>query len=267
MRFTHGNLFLDHNITFRLFCFFLSLLSSCLYGETHFIFITGGSASGKTTFAKKLSQGLGETRTCYLSLDDYLDKRVQPKRYFIDGVPNFDHPTMINWPLLLQDLDRLQKGQKIDVPVYDFFCWMPTSFKQMDWKPIVIIEGIHAGQKQLDSIPGLRIFLHIPEELQYKRRIERDMTERGYSLEMSKKFFFSIALPLQKTFVDSALDKAHIVIEQSDGQDYLEKTVSYVIKTFEKYQTTGYDRLKIFLQYDRNTLIEKNTEEIPHESQ
>ncbi len=266
MRFANRNLFLDQGMNLQ-FPFFLFIFLNYLYGETHFIFITGGSASGKTTLAKTLSRKLGETKTCYLSLDSYLDKRLQPESYFINGVPNFDHPSMINWPLLLEGIDLLRCGKAIDVPLYDFLSWKPSGYKRMDWKPVVIIEGIHAAQNQLDSIPGLRVFLHIPEDLQYKRRIERDMAERGYSLETSRHFFLTIALPCQKALVDPSRNKAHIVIERLEGQDYLDKAVSYIIKTFEENHKTGYDALKIHLQYNQGKLIEKNREATSHELQ
>lgn len=234
----------------------LFALPYCLTGAD-FIFITGGSGAGKTTFARALINELGQNQAFQISLDDYLDKRVQPQRDFIGEMPNFDHPSMINWQLVLQHIAYLQDGLSIEMPLYDFALWMPVGFKQVDWKPIIVMEGIHAMQDELDPIPGLRIFLDVTEELRYQRRLYRDVLERGYTAEMVEKIFFTMAAPYQKIFLDPTRSKANIVIEELDNQDYLEKAAFYVLEIFKKYRSIGWEDLKIRIRYDQGRLIEE----------
>lgn len=220
----------------------LGLLAvACLSAEPYFIFISGGSASGKTTLAQALVKRFGEERAFAISLDEYLDKRVQPKEDFIDGIPNFDHPSMTNWKLVKKNISLLQRKGAIFTPNYDFQTWMPSGFRKLDWKPIVIIEGIHATNDQLDSIPGLRIFFVIPQEIRYQRRLKRDVEERNYSVEMINKIFYKMAVPYQKIFTDPTQHKAHILIEHHDCKH----TVDQIAQVFEENKDSGFETIKL----------------------
>lgn len=224
--------------------------NSAFANAPYFIFIAGGSAAGKTTFARHLVNKLGEEKALYISLDEYLDKRVQEESHYIDGIPNFDNPSMINWKLLLKNISALQKGLSIDTPVYDFSLWMPVAFRKLQWKPVVIIEGIHATQNPLDEILGLRIFLDVDSELRYQRRLARDVAERNYSLEMIKKIFFNMAIPFEKTFLVPTMHKANILFTNLDGEDYLKKALEYTVEIFETYKTVGYETIKRNISYE-----------------
>lgn len=223
--------------------------------EPKFIFITGGSASGKTTFARLLVKELGDDQAFYLSLDDYLDKRVQPESDFVQGIPNFDNPSMINWQLFLEHLAHLQKGLSIASPVYDFSTWGPVGTRQTAWRPVVIVEGIHATQDPIDSVEGLRIFIDVSEALRYQRRIIRDIKERNYSLDLIKEIFFKMAVPYQKIFLDPTRDKANIIIEDLDGKDYLKKAVEYVVQVLKFFEPTLDKSLQLKVSYQQEDLV------------
>lgn len=184
----------------------------------YFVFVSGGSASGKTTFANELVERLGEKKAVSISLDEYLDKAVQPEKDYIDGIPNFDNPSMINWKLLKENILLLQNGKSIQTPNYDFHTWGPSGARELEWRPIVIIEGIHAVSDHLDSIPGLRVFLDVPEEVRYKRRVKRDVEERKYSIELIEKIFYKMAVPFQKIFIDPMRHKADVILENNDAK-------------------------------------------------
>ncbi|MBA3602722.1 MAG: AAA family ATPase [Parachlamydiaceae bacterium] len=242
--------------------FFLLLLHTLTYSPEYisgaapkFIFITGGSASGKTTFAKALVNKLGEDQGFYLSLDEYLDKRVQPESDFIEGIPNFDNPSMINWKLLKENLNDLQSGLPIEGPVYDFSSWMPVAVRLLAWKPVVIIEGIHSTQDNVDMIDGMRIFLDVNQDLRYKRRVFRDVKERNYTLEMIEKTFFKMAVPFQKIFLEPTRHKANIIIHSLDGEDYLEKAITYVINTLKSVKPAEFKNIKLKMSYQQGDLV------------
>lgn len=88
--------------------------------KTEFIFIAGGSASGKTTFAKALANKIGNEDILIIHIDEYLDMRVQPHEDFIDAIPNFDNPSMVNWDLLITHLSDLKNHKSIERPIYSF---------------------------------------------------------------------------------------------------------------------------------------------------
>lgn len=239
--------------SFLIRVFFL-FITHILWASPQFIFISGESASGKTTFARALLERLGEERALVISLDMYLDKRVQPKEYFIDGMPNFEHPSMVHWALLLDHFSLLQRGGSFDIPIYDFSFWMPLGSRPVTWRPIVIVEGIHALQDELDHISGLRIFLRVPEDLQWGRRLDRDIKERGYSKEQSEQIFRSIALPYQKLFVEPTHRKAHFIMDHFDSLEYLKQAVNYVVDLIDQETTKDCDQSPITLRYDGERL-------------
>lgn len=196
-----------------------------------FILISGGSASGKTTFAKKLVDHFGQERAAAISLDSYLDKRIQPQSHFIEGIPNFDNPSMINWSLLLEHMHALLEGRSIETPVYDFHAWMPTATAHFPWKSIVILEGIHVFQPQLDSIPGLRIYLDVDRSTRYARRVFRDTHERHYPLDLIHHTFFKMALPSEKLYLVPAVHKAHLIFKNLfDSEAALAKVTQHLEK-------------------------------------
>ena len=80
--------------------------------------ICGGSCSGKTTLATHIESKLGADKCARLSQDDY---------YFpMDGMtfdgplPNFDHPSTVNFDYITKDLAALKRGETIIPPKYDF---------------------------------------------------------------------------------------------------------------------------------------------------
>lgn len=253
------DLFMKKKAIFSLVLFFTLclyfLIKVSLVKEPRFIFIAGGSASGKTTLAKTLVSKLGTHQASYISLDDYLDKRIQPEIDYIDGIPNFDNPSMINWNLLIENISDLQNGKSINIPIYDFSSWIPVAFKHLDWKPIIIIEGIHATQDQLDSFPGLRVFIDVDRDLRYQRRLVRDVNERNYSTEMSKKIFLDIAVPNQKIFLDPTSYKANIMIKNFDGEEDLEIASTYVIDILERFKPFEYKNLWLKINDEQYNLV------------
>ena len=218
--------------------------------KTEFVFLAGGSATGKTTLAQALATKLGDTRALIIHLDEYLDKRVQPKEHFIDGIPNFDNPSMVNWDLLNTHLCQLKNKESIEMPIYSFSEWMPIGVKKVEWRPIVIIEGIYATHDALDEIDGLRIFLQVNEELRYQRRIERDLRERNYTLEFINKIFFEMAIPNEKIFLDPTVIKANIFIENLNGDLDFNIVLEHVAQILES------DRSNEVLIINDNCLVE-----------
>lgn len=233
---------------------FLVGIAYCLQAtekQTDFIFITGGSASGKTTLAQSLAKRFGFDQALVIHLDEYLDKRIQPPGHYINGIPNFDNPSMVNWDLLLVHLKQLNNNENIEKPLYSFSEWMPVGTETLSWKPIVIIEGIHASQGPLDPIKGLRIYLHCDEKIRYFRRLARDQQERHYSTDLIHKTFFEMALPYEKIFLTPTKSKANIYIENLNSNLDLEKAVEYIWKAFEANQ--------ILLHIIDNCLIKEDT--------
>lgn len=171
--------------------------------DCRFVMISGPSSSGKTTTTRVLGAYLrskGYDPIC-ISIDDYFKERIDtPKDEF--GNYDFESLAAIDIDLLNKDLIALLKGEKINVPVFNFKTGEKeyhNNYLQMTDNSIVLIEGLHSLNEELTS--------YIPKEYKYKvylspfiplnidrhnyistldlrllRRIIRDNRTRGHSV-------------------------------------------------------------------------------------
>lgn len=181
--------------------------------------VAGGSGSGKTYFARELQKILGDEKCSILYQDNYyLD---QSHRFDGDGgAVNFDHPESLDFELLAFGLKELKKGGSIEVPLYEFATHTrkveTLTFKA---RPIILVDGIlildsPVVRAQLDEA----IFFDTPEELRFKRRLDRDVAERGRTPEGVKKQFDLQVKPMHNQFVEPSKIFAQTIVK--DFGDY-----------------------------------------------
>ena len=128
------------------------------------VLITGPSSSGKTTFCKRLSVQLLACglRPISFSTDDYFVNRMDTLK-LPNGDYDFDNIETVDYHLLEDHLTRLMKGERVEVPEYNFV----TGKREYNGKKlklagdtVLIIEGIHALNPLLTQ--------KIPDALKYK---------------------------------------------------------------------------------------------------
>lgn len=128
------------------------------------VLITGPSSSGKSTFCKRLSVQLLACglRPYSFSTDDYFVNRVDTPK-LPNGQYDFDNIETVDYKLLGEHLERLMKGEVVEVPEYNFVTgkreWNGKKFKLSN-DSVLIIEGIHALNPLLTK--------QIPDSKKYK---------------------------------------------------------------------------------------------------
>jgi len=178
-------------------------LSELHRSGTRLAVIAGPSASGKTTFSKRLAiQLLASGIHPYpLAMDDYFCPRAELFKRFGEDV-DFDSPDALDLSLLHEDLHRLVRGEPVELPRYNFHTGLREKGDTAKLEPnqILLVEGIHGLIPEfLDDIPAkacFRIFVSALTQLNLDchnrvsttdtrliRRIVRDATYRGYSAE------------------------------------------------------------------------------------
>ncbi len=165
------------------------------------ICITGGSASGKTTYAKKLKAKHGSSAVL-LEFDRYfidISGTIEDKLAF-----NWDHPEALDWALAKEHLSLLKAGQSVNAPLRDFAEFARAKHTEtLEPAEIIIFEGIHAlHDPEVRDICDRKIFVHASEELRLERRTKRDVIERGISPEDTSKMFKKSVKPMHDAFIE-----------------------------------------------------------------
>ncbi|MBL89243.1 MAG: uridine kinase [Actinobacteria bacterium] len=194
--------------------------------EVKFLGITGGAASGKTTIADLLLKDLNE-RISVLQFDRYY--RDQGHLDFEQrALVNYDHPDSLDHELLIEHLDSLSGGDSIDAPIYDFATHTRTQqTEKIEPKEFVIVDGILIlAFTEIVERLTFKVFIDAPDETRLKRRITRDMDERGRTEESVRKQFEASVLPMHKKFVEPFRDSAELTI---DGLDDPSKSAAKLI--------------------------------------
>lgn len=192
--------------------------------------VCGGSGSGKTTLAHRLVDHLGRDQAQALSFDAYY-------RDFA-GIPaaersqlNFDHPDSLDDGLLVDHLKRLRQGSEIPVPVYDFAHHTRSAdIELVEPTPYVIVEGIllfafAEVRQQMDHL----IFRHVEADVRAKRRLTRDVVERGRTAESVKQQWRKTVQPMHERFVEPFAAHADVITTPDQPLDQIVDQLGHAI--------------------------------------
>lgn len=175
--------------------------------------LVGGSGSGKSTLVAKLFESdLGDSMAL-LPLDSYyLNPSDMPET--VRTEQNWDHPSALDWPLYLDHVRRLNAGEPVPMPVYDFTTHTRKSESVVvEPKPIVILEGLFLfGDPQLREQLNLKIYIETPADLRLLRRIVRDSQSRGRSLDSVRQQYESTVRPMHNEHIEPTRNYADVII-------------------------------------------------------
>lgn len=200
--------------------------------------IAGGSGSGKTTFADKLTR-YSNQELVILHMDSYYLPSQPQDNLSPSGKPNFDHPRAFDWELLREHLSELGKGNSIEAPQYDFTTSSRTQkTKTITPSQVVIFEGIFSLFDQaIRDLLSIKVFLHVDSDIRFTRRLNRDVKERGRSLESIIGQYYDTVRPMYLKFLEPQKQYADFIVgEETDiaadilGAKINELHQSYVIK-------------------------------------
>lgn len=184
--------------------------------KTTIIGIAGGTASGKTTLARKVyeaSQNYGSV--VMLRLDDYY-KEVTNMTYEERTKINFDHPDSYDSSLLVEHINALKNGQSINCPTYDFVIHNRSNItKQINPANVIIIEGIMTfAIPELLKMFDIKIFVDTPDDIRLLRRLTRDIKERGRTIDSVVNQYLTTVRPMHLSFVEPSKRYADIIIPE-----------------------------------------------------
>jgi uridine kinase len=175
--------------------------------------VAGGTASGKTTVAKRILETIGSDHLAYIQHDAYYrDLSHLPlarRREF-----NFDHPDSLENKLLIAHLELLLQGQPVQIPVYDFAKYVRTDqLRPVESRQVILVEGILIfADKKLRDMMDIKIYVDAPPDLRFIRRLRRDVVERNRSVNHVVEQYLETVRPMHLEFVEPSKRYADVII-------------------------------------------------------
>ena len=178
--------------------------------------IAGGSASGKTAVAYKIYEYFkGKHTIKIIKLDDYykdqshltMEKRV---------LTNYDHPFAFDMELLVKHLDCLKAGQAIQKPIYNFELHnRAEEIETIYPRDVFILEGLFVlNESQIREYCDILVYVDTDADIRFIRRLQRDMKERGRSLDSICNQYLTTVRPMHEQFIETSKKYAHIIIPE-----------------------------------------------------
>ena len=182
--------------------------------------IAGGTASGKTTVARKVRDALADCRVAFIDQDSYY-RDLKELPLAARREVNFDHPDAFDTELLVQHLRELKAGRGVDKPVYDF----KTSTREqrttrVEPGDVILIEGILVLHTQpVREELAVRIYVDAEDDVRIIRRLSRDINERGRDFDHVVAQYLRHVRPMHMGFVEPSKHHADIIIPHGGGND------------------------------------------------
>ncbi|WP_323760621.1 uridine kinase [Maricaulis sp.] len=181
--------------------------------------IVGGSASGKTRLAHAVAKA---------SPDGYV---IKEDDYYLDAAGleafdpstfNFDEPAAKEHDLLIAHLTALKAGETVDIPQYDFTRHSRAPQTQ-HCRPasLIVVEGLHAvASPALAGLFDLIVYVSATRPVRFKRRLQRDVAERGRTPESVKHQFETIVEPMHTLHVEPQKPRADLIVTNMGPPDF-----------------------------------------------
>lgn len=199
--------------------------------------IAGGSASGKTSIAKRLKKVFEESQSVviirlddYYKCQDHLEMSERTKT-------NYDHPLAFDMDLLVEHLDALANGQAIEKPTYDYV--NHTRAKETETiSPcdVIVLEGLFVLEDEtLRSRLDMKIFVDTDADIRFIRRLKRDVRDRGRTLESVVEQYTQTVRVMHDLFIEPSRRYADIIIPEGGHNvvaiDLLVTKISSIIES------------------------------------
>ncbi|MBN1201350.1 MAG: uridine kinase [Anaerolineae bacterium] len=194
--------------------------------------VAGGSGSGKTTVATAILERVGTEHIAYLAHDAYYHDLRDAPRSQRDTV-NFDHPDSLDTDLLVQHIELLKQWQPVAVPIYDFTSHCRTDRIQLIApQPIILVEGILIfADPDLRRRFDMRIYVDADPDIRFIRRLKRDITERGRSVESVIDQYLNSVRPMHLEFVEPSKRYADVIIPEGGKNEVAIEMVAARIRS------------------------------------
>ena len=180
--------------------------------SVYIIGIAGGSGSGKSTFARRLTEKFPDS-VSLVSCDNYYkahdDIPLEERRLL-----NYDAPEALEFDLMVSHLRALKEGRAVDCPVYDFTLHNRSDkVMRIDPRPVIIVDGILIlSDPALRETFDLKIYVETDADERILRRARRDMEVRGRKIDDIMAQYLNTVKPMHETHVEPSKKHADLIL-------------------------------------------------------
>jgi uridine kinase len=187
----------------------------CLIG------IAGPSCAGKTELARRLADTLDApivALDCYYHSLDHLPLEQRARS-------NFDVPESLDADLLARHVRQLARGEEIQVPIYDFTCHhRTTAVRAVRATRYALIEGLFTLHwEAVRELLDVKLYVGAADSVCLRRRIERDVRERGRTPESVLEQYRTTVEPMARQYVFPTAAFAGLVL---DGEARIDESIA-----------------------------------------
>lgn len=199
--------------------------------------VAGGSGSGKTTVTRQVLAEIGPNMVSVVIQDYYYcDQRHLSMEERLKT--NYDHPRAFDWPLLIEQVEALQSGCAIEMPVYDFANHTrSTQTITVQPAPVIVIEGLFPlYNATLRDMMSLKIFVDTDSDVRFIRRLQRDIAERGRTTESVITQYLETVRPMHNLFIEPTKHHADVILPHGANDpavDIITTKVASLIRDLE----------------------------------
>ena len=175
--------------------------------------VAGGSGSGKTTVVRRIVDSLGPEQVTLLQHDRYYrdrnDLRLEER-----AALNYDHPNSLETDLLVSHVKELKKGHPVQVPAYDFTRHARLAETEtFQPRRALIVEGILVfTDAALRDLMDIKVFVDTDSDTRFIRRLQRDVAERGRTMESVIDQYQGTVKPMHLEFVEPSKRYADVIV-------------------------------------------------------
>ena len=200
--------------------------------------VSGCSGSGKSEILKKLSDKINSNLISIISQDNYYKKR-DSQLIDLNGFHNFDLPESINKKKFYDDISKLISGKNIEYFEYNYNNpKLKSNKKEIISNPIIIVEGLFVFHyKKINNLFNSRVFIDAELNLMIKRRLNRDLNERGYDKNDVEYRYKNHVMPAFKKFTKPYKNATNLIINNNKSIELsVTKLSDFLLNDFNKYK-------------------------------
>jgi len=132
------------------------------------------------------------------------------------ALTNFDHPNALETELLIEHVNQLKQNKIVNLPIYDFKTHSRTKETFVEEpRKVIVVEGILIfAEPELLKLLDVKIFVDTADDIRFIRRLDRDIKERGRTVESVIKQYYDTVRPMHMEFVEPSKRNADLIVPE-----------------------------------------------------